>query len=146
MSGQPQTTPLSQLLGKDEGPMGNQQMPSHINANPSGQFANLPHMGAGPVMARPVTAMMPGGVGQGVSMPEGSSRKEFFGLKDFDWKSVILVFAIVLILSSGMFASCVRPYVSGSVGSDGRTTFIGSLIAAVVGVIIFVLVRFLGKF
>ena len=145
MSGQPQTTPLSQLLGKDDGSMEQtpqMQMPSQ---NPSGQFANLPHMG-GHVNARPVTAIMPGGVGQGVSMPEGPSRKEFFGLKDFDWKSVILVFAIVLILSSGMFASSVRPYVAGSVGSDGRTTFIGSLIAAIVGVVIFVVVKLLGKF
>ncbi len=139
-----QTTPLSQLLGKDDGPSQPQmQMPSQ---NPSGQFGNLPRMGGGPIDVRPVTTMMPGGVGQGVSMPEGSSRKEFFGLKDFDWKSVILVFAIVLILSSGMFASCVRPYVPGSVGSDGRVGLIGSLIAAILGALIFVLVKMIAKF
>jgi hypothetical protein len=143
----PQTTPLSQLLGNDEGsqrgPGPQMQMPPQ---NPSGQFGNLPHMGAGPVNARPITAMMPSGVGQGVSMPEGPSRKEFFGLKEIDWKSMILVFAIILILSSGMFASCVRPYVPGSVASDGRTTLIGSLIAAIIGTIIFVVVKFIGKF
>jgi hypothetical protein len=141
----PQTTPLSQLLGKDEGPNKGpaMQMPSQ---DPTGQFGNLPQMGGGPINARPVTMMMPGGVGQGLSAPEGGTRKEFFGLKDFDWKSMILVFAIILILSSGMFASCVRPYVPGSVGSDGRTTLIGSLIAAIVGTLIFVIVKFLGKF
>ena len=140
---QPQTTPLSQLLAKDEGPGLQMQMPSQ---NPSGQFANLPHMGAGPVNARPITTMMPGGVGQGISMPEGPSRKEFFGLKDFDWKSTILVFAIILILTSGMFASCVRPMVPASVGSDGRVSLIGSLIAAIIGTIVFVVVKFLAKF
>jgi hypothetical protein len=140
----PQTTPLSQLLGKDEGPQRPQmQMPSQ---DPSGQFGNLPQMGGGAINSRPITSMMPGGVGQGLSMPEGASRKEFFGLKDFDWKSVILVFAIILILSSGMFSSSVRPYVNSAVGSDGRTTIIGSLIAAIVGTIVFVVVKFFGKF
>jgi hypothetical protein len=144
MSGQPQTTPLSQLLGKDEGPNrgSGMQMPSQ---DPTSQFGNLPQMG-GPINVRPITSIMPGGVGQGLSAPEGLSRKEFFGLKDFDWKSMILVFAIVLILSSGMFTSCVRPYVPGSVGSDGRVSLIGSLIAAIVGTLIFVIVKFLGKF
>lgn len=141
----PQTTPLSQLLGKDEGPNRgpSMQMPSH---DPTGQFGNLPQMGGGHINARPITTMMPGGVGQGLSMPEGSSRKEFFGLKEIDWKSMILVFAIILILSSGMFASCVRPYVPGSVGSDGRVSLVGSLIAAIIGTIVFVVVKFLGKF
>jgi hypothetical protein len=136
-----QTTPLSQLLGKDNGPQ--MQMPSN---DPSGQFGNLPQMGGGPINTRPITSMMPGGTGQGLSMPDGPSRKEFFGLKEIDWKSMILVFAIILILSSTMFTSCVRPYVAGSVGSDGRTTMIGSLIAAIVGTIVFVVVKFFGKF
>lgn len=139
---QSQTTPLSQLLGKEEG-SGPQ--------DPSGQFGNLPQMGGHVnsnlnASVKPVTSMMPGGVGQGMSMPEGLSRKEFFGLKELDWKSMILVFAIILILSSGMFSSCVRPYVSTAVGSDGRTTVIGSLIAAIVGTVIFVVVKFFGKF
>ncbi len=140
-----QTTPLSQLLGKDEGPQRGPvtQMPSQ---DPSGQFGNLPQMGGGPINVRPMTSMMPGGVGQGISMPDGPSRKEFFGLKEIDWKSMILVFAIILILSSGMFSSCVRPYVPGSVGSDGRTTIIGSLIAAIIGTLLFALIKFAGKF
>lgn len=137
----PQTTPLSQLLGKDDGPQ--MQMPPQ---DPSGQFGNLPRMGGGPMDVRPVTSMIPSGAGQGVSMPEGTTRKEFFGLKEIDWKSMILVFAIILILSSGMFASSIRPYVPGSVGSDGRVSIIGSLIAAILGVIIFVLVKLVAKF
>ena len=142
----PQTTPLSQLLGKDEGPQRvspQMQMPSQ---DPTMQFGNPPQMGGGPMNNRPITSMMPNGVGQGLSMPEGPSRKEFFGFKDFDWKSAILVFAIVLILSSGMFASSVRPYVPGAVGSDGKVGVVGSLIAAIVGTVIFVVIKFLGKF
>jgi hypothetical protein len=138
MASPPQTTPLSQLLGKEDRPS---QM---INQDPSGQFGNLP----GKMDSRPVMTMQPSGMGQGISMPEGSSRKEFFGLKEIanDYKSLILVFAIVLILSSGMFASSLRPYISSSVGSDGRTTLVGSLIAAILGVVIFVLVKLMGHF
>ena len=134
----PQTTPLSQLLGTPEG--------SQQSQNPSGQFGNLPQMGGGLINTRPVTSMMPGGPGQGVSMPEGASRKEFFGLKEIDWKSMILVFAIILILSSGTFTSCIRPYVPSSIGSDGRVSVVGSLIAAIIGTIVFVVVKILGKF
>lgn len=133
----PQTTPLSQLLGKDERP----QMPPP-NPDPTGQFGQLPSRPD----IRQITNQMPSGVGQGMSMPEGASRKEFFGLKDFDYKTVILVFAIILILSSGLFSSSIRPYVSSAVGSDGKTTLVGSLIAAVLGVIIFVVVKLIGKF
>jgi hypothetical protein len=138
-----QTTPLSQLLGKDErSPQmapPSQMMPS---ADPSAQFAQMPSK----VHTMPVINQMPSGVGQGLSMPQGSSRKEFFGLKEIDYKSVILVFAIILILSSGMFSSAVRPYVNSAVGSDGKTTLVGSLIAAIVGALIFVIVKTLAKF
>lgn len=145
MSQLQQTTPLSELLGKDEGPNRGLSMQAPPQ-NPTGQFGNLPQMGGGAINSRPITGVMPGGVGQGLSMPEGPTRKEFFGLKEFDWKSTILVFAIVLILSSGLFASCVRPYVPASVGSDGRVSIVGSLIAAIVGTLIFVIVKFAGKF
>jgi len=137
-----QTTPLSALLGnKEDRPQMAPQMPPP-NQDPSAQFAQLPAR----VPTMPISNQMPGGVGQGISMPEGPSRKEFFGLKEIDYKSIILVFAIILILSSGMFSSCVRPYVPGAVGSDGKTTIIGSLIAATIGVLIFVIVKLLGKF
>ena len=137
------TTPISQLLEKeDEMPPPPQQPPSI--QNPSAQFGNLP--GRPDARPPPPPNMMPTGMGQGLSMPEGPSRKEFFGLKELDWRSAILVFAIVLILSSGLFAASIRPYVPGSVGSDGRTTLIGSLLAAIIGVVIFVIVKLAGKF
>lgn len=135
MDSPPQTTPLSVLLGnREDKPM----------ADPTANFAQLPNGNIIPT--NPITNQQPMGMGQGLSMPEPPSRKEFFGLKEFDYKSAILVFAIILILSSGMFSSCVKPYVPGSVGTDGRTTIVGSLIAAFVGVLIFVIVKFVGKF
>jgi hypothetical protein len=132
MSSPPQTTPLSQLLGReDETPM----------QDPSGQFGNLP----GRMDTRPIVNMAPSGVGQGLSMPESTSRKEFFGLKDTDYKSFVLVFAIVLILSSGAFASIMKPYVPGAVGSDGKNTLVGSLLAAIIAVVIFAIVKLVAK-
>ena len=75
---QQQTTPLSQLLGKDEGPQRPMQMPSQ---DPSGQFANLPRMGGVPVDARAATSMMPTGVGQGFFPPEPYHEKNFSDLR-----------------------------------------------------------------
>lgn len=138
----PQTTSLSQLLGKEDAPI-RPQMPSQ---DPSAQFAAPPQMGGGIVPNMPITQMMPTGVSQGLSAPDGPVRKEFFGFKEIDWKSMILVFCIILILSSGLFSSTLRPYVPSTVGSDGRTTIVGSVIAAILGTVIFVVVKFLGKF
>lgn len=153
MGDTPQTTSLAQLLDDpresqmQQAQMQQAQMQQMQMQDPSRQFGNLPHMGGNMnAVTGPVTQMMPSGMGQGLSMPDGPTRKEFFGLKEVDWKSIVLVFAIVLILSSGLFSSCVRPYVPGSVGSDGRTTIIGSVIAAILGVLIFVIVKFFGKF
>lgn len=141
MVNSPQTTSLSQLLGNNQ--LGNDQPMQ----NPTGQFGSNPQMGGGePGDHKPVTTAVPSGVSQGLSAPEGPSRKEFFGMVDFDWKSVVLVFAIVLMMSSGLFSSCVRPYVPGSVSSDGRVSLIGSLVAAIVGAVLFAVIKFFGKF
>jgi hypothetical protein len=150
----PQTTPIRELLGND-----------HPNVNPalqdpSAQFGNLPFYPESQqqqqqfnpplndsIYAQKMAAMsqLPNGPSQGISAPN-IMGKEFFGLKETDYKTLILVFAIILILSSGIFYSVLRPYVPGAVGQDGKVTLIGSLIAAVVGTILFVLVKAVGKF
>jgi len=127
-----QTTPLSQLL-KDDG---------RPQQDPTAQYANLPKLGGPQVDTRPVTNMVPTGVSQGLSMP----GKEFFGLKEFDWKSAILVFVLIFILCSGMYTSLARSYVPGAVNSDGKLSIIGSLIAAILGTLVYVIVKFFGKF
>ena len=137
MSEDSQLTPLNAVL--------NDNVPQQQhNQNPSGQFAQLPN--ARYMDTMPVTNQMPTGVSQGLSAPEGSSRKEFFGLvKDFDYKTAVLIFILIIILCSGTFSTCLRPYVPASVGTDGKTTIIGSLIAAIIGVVIFVIIK-LGGF
>ena len=140
----PQTTSLKDLLGNDHPHVASntptQQVPPQ---NPSAQFAQMP---GGDQNAQPATEQQPTGPGQGVSIPEPVKKEFFASVKEFDYKSAILVFAIILILSSGIFYSILRPYIPGSVGSDGKVTLIGSLIAAVIGTIIYILVKLVGKF
>lgn len=137
-----QSTSVSQLL-QNEHHAATAQMPH----DPSKQYANMPRMGSESIDTRAVVPVQPSGPSQGLSAPEGPSRKEFFGLKECDWRSAILVFILILLLSSGIFSSYVmRPYVPGSVGSDGSTTVVGSFTAAVLGVLLFLFVRFVGKF
>ncbi len=155
----PQTTPLSELLGNDHpnSPSGAPNRPPPVQ-NPAGQFGQMPGPGGlgqgglgsgGPQITtetQPVIAQQPSGPGQGVSAPDATKKEFFASLKEFDYKTTILVFAIILILSSGIFYSVLRPYVPGAVGSDGKVTLIGSLVAAIVGTLVYVLVRLVGKF
>ena len=66
--------------------------------------------------------------------------------KEMDYKSIILVFAILLVLTNGMFLNMIRSIYGGAAGPDGKTTLVGSLIISLIGTIFFVLVRFLAKF
>lgn len=73
-------------------------------------------------------------------------KKEFFGLKDFDYKSTFLVFIILLMFTSGIFNTLSRTYISGSIGPEGRITIMGTFIAAIIGTLTFVIVKMFGKF
>lgn len=75
------------------------------------------------------------------------NKKEFFGfIKEFDYKSTIAVFFIVLFISSSIYITGMRSIVSNSVSSDGKTTLIGSLIAAILGTLIFATTKLAFKF
>ena len=125
-----QLTSLSALLGDEN--ENSQDQPEQMQGRPHVDHRQM--------------HQLPPGVSQGVSSPDGPVRKEFFGLvKDFDYKTVILIFVLIFILSSGIFSTCVRPYVPASVGSDGKTTFVGSAIAAILGVLIFIVVKITAK-
>jgi cation transport ATPase len=74
-------------------------------------------------------------------------KKDFFGfIKDIDYKSTLLVFAILLLLTSSIYTTYTRSYLSGAVGPDGKITVIGSLIASFVGALVFLFIKFVGKF
>jgi hypothetical protein len=136
-------TPITQLLEKDH---------PHINSlkDPTSQFAKLPDV---PPAQEVVDSLQQQPVdvannpAQGLSKPTINSKfKEFFGLKENDYKLIILVFAILLIFCSGSFQSTLRPYVPGTIGPDGKTTFLGSLLLAILGTLIFVVVKIILNF
>lgn len=145
----PQTTPLSELLSADEmnrkngvsppsmqQPPPPQQVMSQTVQDPTRQFSQLPDG----VQTKPVTREVPSGVGQGLSMP---TRKEFFGLKDFDYKTVVLVFSVILLLTSGSFSSALKAYIPSAVEMDGRNKLAGSFIAASIGTILYIVIKML---
>lgn len=133
------TTPISELLGKENDPG---QIPSEQHRQVLQQMMQQERE-----LNKPVTNELPSGSSQGVSAPvKNTIGKEFFGIKSSDYKIFILVFAVLLIFTSSVFYSGLRPYVPGIVGSDGRITIIGSFMAAIVGTLVFILVKGLGKF
>lgn len=78
-------------------------------------------------------------------LPESILSKDFCGLKENDYKAIILVFAIILILSSGIFHSVLRPYVPGSFNIEGKISLVGSIITAILGAIIFTTIKIFAK-
>lgn len=80
-----------------------------------------------------------GGPGQGISA-YSPFKKEFFGLKENDYKTTALVFALVLIFSNGLFFSAIKTYLP-AVSNENGVTFIGSLIAALLASIIFITLK-----
>jgi len=117
---------------------------SQDNVQPSAKFAQMPQQmqqqmpqgmqqaGHGPIV---------GGPSQGFSSPEKPvAGKEFFGLKETDYKSTVVVFALILIFSSSFFFELLRSYLP-AVTQDGKTTLVGSLIAALLGSIIYIIVK-----
>lgn len=132
---------MSELLGERKPEEIPEQMPE---VDPSRQFAKMPDE---PIEdTRLVVNTMPSGPGQGVSMPQKTRGiKEYFP-NESETKLAILVFAIILVLSSGIFYSSVmRPYVPGSVGSDGKVTLLGSLVSALLGTVMFFVIKTLAK-
>ena len=77
---------------------------------------------------------------------EVKKRSMLDSFKEMDYKSVILVFAIILVLTSGVYSGFTRSYISGTFGPDGRITLMGSVITAIIGMLLFIIVKFFGKF
>ena len=115
-----QSTPISQLIQERE-----EEVPQF------GQMPMIPEQAVAPV-----TNQQPVGVGQGYSAP---SRKEFFG--NFDWKNVLVVFAIILLVCSGIFFSLVRKTIPGSFASDNSLTLLCSIICAVFGTLLYIILK-----
>ena len=126
---------------------------SQNGVRPAQQFAQMPGGPGGP--SGPGNPHLPpgmvqagrgpqiGGPGQGISSPEKPTagiKREFFGLKETDYKSTVVVFALILIFSSTFFFEMLRQYLP-AVMQDGKTTLVGSLVAALMGSIIYILIK-----
>lgn len=130
------STPISQLLEKDD----------DLRADPTAQFARPPGI-PGRDLA-PATNAQPSGPSQGVSAPNTNSlvpTKEFFGLKETcDWKQALLIFAVILIISSS-FAHNIYRHVPGFLSSEGKISITGSLMVAVVGTVLYMAIKVFAK-
>ncbi len=135
MSSNDRTTSLSELLNEGtESQQPDRQVPTVVQQPPS----PLPHQ------INPEQIMQ---LREQQSVEQEVKRKTMLdSIKDIDYKSMILVFAIILVLTSGVYSGFSRTYISGSFGPDNRITLLGSVIAAIIGVVLFVLVKFFGKF
>lgn len=117
--------------------------PMNAGVNPAAQFGQMP---GGNALQKPDTVQKPSGVGQGFSaaLKATAGKKEFFGLNESDYKSTIVVFALVLIFSSNIFFDLLRRYLP-SVCNEGKVTLVGSLIAAVLASVIFIIIKVVAK-
>ena len=128
-------------------PLPNQQqgVPLPVNTSPkdvkeNSKFAQMPQQqGTVPGPESPkVLPNLQGTVGQGYSNPQ----KEFFGVSDIDFKSTAIVFGLVLIFSSSLFFDCVKGVIP-SVMSDGKVTVFGSVFAALISSIIYIIIKYI---
>jgi hypothetical protein len=80
------------------------------------------------------------------SAPDAIKRKEFFGFtKDVDIKSSLLVFFIIILIS-GIYMVCPRTSAYSMIGPEGKPTPFGTGIAALIGALIFMIAKMIGKF
>jgi hypothetical protein len=125
---------------------------SENGVHPSARFGQMPGgqgpggQGQGPTLPPGMTQVGPGpmvsGPSQGMSSPPKpvSGGKEFFGLKETDYKSTVVVFALILLLSSNVFVELLANYLP-AVMQDGKTTLIGSLILALIGSVVYIAIK-----
>lgn len=124
-----QSTPIQKLLieEEEEKKLQDKHVPQEVQ--------NVPQYPAQPM--QPMAAAP--------QPPVQQSKKEFFGLKDFDYKTTLLVFFILLAMTSGIYSTLSRTFVNGSVGSDGRITPMGTALASVIGTLVYVIAKMFMK-
>ena len=131
------------MAAAGEGP----PMPINTAPDAAARFAQMPIAQdvLRPVMAQNGQIPKPGGPGQGISAPLKPGRKEFFGLGDIDYKSTLVVFALLLIFSNSIFYDFVKKYIPLVSGEGGRVTFLGSLLGAILGSVIYLVIKITAK-
>lgn len=133
--------PMAMAAG--EGP----PMPINTAPDAAARFAQMPmaQEAIRPIVGPNGQIPKPGGPGQGISAPIKPTRREFFGLADIDYKSTLVVFALLLIFSNSIFYDFVKKYIPLVSGEGGRTTFLGSLLGAILGSVIYLVIKITAK-
>lgn len=124
-----QSTPIQKLLNEEE------EEKKLQDKNVPKEVQNVPQYPTQPM--QPMSAV--------AQPPVQQSKKEFFGLKDFDYKSTLLIFAVLLAMTSSFYSTLSRTFINGSVGSEGRFTPMGTALAAVIGTLIYVVLKMFTK-
>lgn len=87
------------------------------------------------------------GQGQSKALGVGGKVKEFFTNENSicNFKSALLVFALVLIFTSNIFFSTIGTKIPGAV-SDGKTTLLGTFVAALLIAVVYLIIRMAVRF
>lgn len=101
-------------------------------------------------MQTPLRVPVPEGQSQGISVAERAGpmaglRREFFGLKESDYKSTLIVFALVLVFSSTYFYSALAPRVPSLISVYGKPSPLGSVVFAIAASLIYLFIKFFAK-
>lgn len=136
----PTINPMAMAAG--EGP----PMPINTAPDAAARFAQMPmaQEAIRPIVGPSGQIPKPMGPGQGMSAPI-KPKREFFGIENIDYKSTLVVFALLLIFSNSIFYDFVKKYIPLVSGEGGRTTFLGSLLGAVLGSVIYLVIKMTAK-
>ena len=113
---------------------------AQVMPNPAAEFNEVPDMGR----SEPVQIPVPTGPSQGQDL-RGSTierfnvfKKDLF--KDFDIKTLVIVFILVVIASSSFLITMARKYFPSSVDTDGLLLPVSSLIIGIVASVLYAVV------
>jgi hypothetical protein len=117
-----------------------------VPVDPSAQFAQPPDVN--PSVLNPGIIPVPSGPSQGqerfaqplVQQPSDnkfSFFKKDFGLKNFDIKSLLIIFLLLVAVSSSYLVNGFRKFIPNALDSEGLLTPVTSMIVGIVGCIIY---------
>jgi hypothetical protein len=130
-----------------------QPLPPSTPVDPSAAFAQNPNMN--PNVVGPESIPIPTGPSQGQErfmQPRSNSsnssnellkdrfsfmNKDMFKFKDFDLKTLLIVFLITAVVSSSLFVLALRRFVPNAINSDGLLTPVASVLVGIFGSILY---------
>lgn len=137
------TTSLTELLNNDnmdsQIQQSRQPQQAEMQAQMQAQQIQAQQIQAQQMQAQQMKALQENVTDQHVKEVKNKSIMD--NIKNIDFKSALFVFAIILILTSGAFSSFSRSSFNGLVGPDNRITMLGSFVTAIIGMIMFIIIK-----